>query len=55
MVRREVADRVFPARDERDAQRRFLGTGLDVVQLEPGVFGHLGDGRSRRAGLRRRQ
>jgi hypothetical protein len=53
LVSRAVADRVFPAVDERDAQRRFLATGLDVVQLEPGVFAHIGD-RSRRLQLGRR-
>jgi len=48
LVRSAVVDRVFPARDERDAQRRFLMTGLDVIQLEPGVFAHIGSQNSRR-------
>jgi hypothetical protein len=55
MVRADVADRVFPAVDEVDAQRRFLTTGLDVVQLEPGVFRHTGEFDSRRGSLRRRR
>ena len=52
LISRDVADGVFPAADERDAQRRFLATGLDVVQLEPGAFAHIGD-RSRRLQLGR--
>jgi glycosyltransferase involved in cell wall biosynthesis len=55
LILRQVADLVFPAIDERDAQRRFLATGLDVVQLEPGVFAHIGAGRSRRHELNRRR
>jgi glycosyltransferase involved in cell wall biosynthesis len=54
LILRDVADRVFPAVDERDAQRRFLATGLEVVQLEPGAFAHIGD-RSRRLQLGRRR
>jgi glycosyltransferase involved in cell wall biosynthesis len=54
LVSRDVADRVYPAVDERDAQRRFLATGLDVVQLEPGAFAHIGD-RSRRLQIGRRR
>jgi hypothetical protein len=54
LIRADLVDRVFPARDERDAQRRFLRTGLDVVQLEPGVFAHSGDVLSRRLEVGRR-
>jgi len=54
LIRAGLVDRIFPARDERHAQRRFLMTGLDVVQLEPGVFAHSGDQRSRRLGRHRR-
>jgi hypothetical protein len=54
LITRDMADRVFPAVDERDAQRRFLATGLDVVQLEPGVFAHIGEhSRPLRPGRRR--
>ena len=52
LILRDVADRVFPATDERDAQRRFFATGQDVAQLDPGAFAHIGD-RSRRRQLRR--
>ena len=38
---------VFPAAAETVAQRRFLATGLATAQLSPGVFTHLGAGRSR--------
>jgi hypothetical protein len=48
LIRADLVDHVFPARDERHAQHRFLRTGLEVVQLEPGVFTHSGTHRSRR-------
>lgn len=54
LITREVADRVYPAVDERDAQRRFVDAGLDVVQLEPGAFSHIGQ-HSRRLQLGRRR
>jgi len=47
LIRADLVDEVFPARDERHAQQRFLRSGLEVVQLEPGVFSHSGQ-RSRR-------
>jgi hypothetical protein len=40
--------RIFPCRDEADAQRRFLRTGFGTAQLSPGVFRHLGARRSLR-------
>jgi hypothetical protein len=55
LIRADLVDHVFPARDERHAQRRFLMTGLDVVQLEPGVFTHSGHQRSRRLGPQSRR
>jgi glycosyltransferase involved in cell wall biosynthesis len=54
LMRSGLADRVFPADDQRDAQRRFLATGREVVQVEPGVFAHLGEKHSRRRSLGRR-
>jgi hypothetical protein len=54
LVRADTVDRVFPALDERHAQRRFLETGLDVVQLDPGVFTHAGGSSSRRLALERK-
>jgi hypothetical protein len=53
LVRARVADLVFPALDQREAQRRFLATGLDVIQLDPGVFAHLGEESGRRRSLGR--
>ncbi len=54
LVTRQVAERVYPAVDERDAQQRFVAAGLDVVQLEPGAFCHIGH-HSRRLQLGRRR
>ena len=49
MRARDIAE-VFPAAAETVAQRRFLATGLATAQLSPGVFTHLGAGRSRGLG-----
>jgi len=54
LIGARLVDRVFPAHDEPHAQRRFMATGLDVVQLDPGVFTHSGDQRSRRLEVGRR-
>jgi glycosyltransferase involved in cell wall biosynthesis/predicted O-methyltransferase YrrM len=48
VIRRTDALRIFPARDEREAQERFLRTGLATAQLIPGVFTHIGAGQSLR-------
>lgn len=37
---------VFPAESERHAMARFYGLNLLVAQLRPGVFRHIGAGRS---------
>lgn len=44
--------RVYPCSDEPDAQLRFATLGLDVVQLVPGAFSHLGDTMSLRESIR---
>jgi hypothetical protein len=41
-----VARSVFPAVDEPDAMLRYHATGLLTGQLTPGLFRHIGDGRS---------
>jgi hypothetical protein len=48
LLRPKDLSRIFPCRDEADAQRRFLQTGFGTAQLSPGVFRHLGARRSLR-------
>jgi Glycosyl transferase family 2/Methyltransferase domain len=48
LLRSTDLPRIFPCRDEADAQRRFLRTGFGAAQLTPGVFRHLGARRSLR-------
>ena len=43
--------RVYPCRDEPHAQQKYAALGLDVVQLLPGSFQHLGAQRSLRRQL----
>jgi hypothetical protein len=43
-----TSDLPWPAFGENDAQRRFLQTGLWSAQLVPGVFHHIGEGKSLR-------
>lgn len=50
LVRTEDLSKIFPCSGEREAQAKFLALGLEVVQLIPGAFRHLGDD----ASLRRR-
>jgi glycosyltransferase involved in cell wall biosynthesis/predicted O-methyltransferase YrrM len=50
LIRSAEVARFFPVADETAAQRRFLRAGLATVQLSPGVFRHIGAGRSLRAG-----
>jgi glycosyltransferase involved in cell wall biosynthesis len=45
MIRAGDVPLVFPALDERSAQRRFLATGMGTAQLSPGVFRHVGERR----------
>jgi hypothetical protein len=42
LIRARDATTAWPARDEADAQRRFLHSGLWTAQLSPGVFRHIG-------------
>lgn len=48
LIRSEVAAMIYPCRDEREAQEKFLKTGLGTAQLIPGVFRHIGDNLSLR-------
>jgi glycosyltransferase involved in cell wall biosynthesis len=54
LIRTRDVPRIYPSRDERDAQRRFLDTRLATAQLTPGVFRHTGAQQSLRRTLRRR-
>lgn len=58
LVRTRDLPRIFPCTDEYHAQRRFHGPRLAlrrprVAQLVPGVFHHIGEGRSLRMALGR--
>ena len=48
LLRAADVRRLLPWASEADAQRRFLDAGFATVQLLPGVFRHLGAGRSLR-------
>jgi hypothetical protein len=50
LMRTEDVRRVYPCEDEPDAQLRFGRLALDVVQLVPGAFAHIGDTMSLRGG-----
>lgn len=50
LVRTRDVPRIFPCKDELEAQRKYLATHLAVAQLLPGVFFHSGTGRSLRTG-----
>jgi len=48
------AERIYPCRNELEAQQHFLAAGLATAQLLPGVFRHIGNGvASRRIALGR--
>lgn len=46
LLRARDVPRFFPCATELEAQRRFLRAGLATAQLSPGVFRHIGGGRS---------
>ncbi|MCB0128928.1 MAG: hypothetical protein KDE58_41970, partial [Caldilineaceae bacterium] len=53
LIRATDARRIYPCRDERQAQVKFLQMGLATVQLQPGAFHHLGAQQSLRQRLKR--
>jgi hypothetical protein len=46
IMRTSLARDVFPCVDEPEAMLRYHATGLLTAQLAPGLFRHIGDGRS---------
>lgn len=48
IIKTEDIDKIFPCTGERNAQKNFISEMKSVVQLEPGVFEHIGGGQSLR-------
>lgn len=48
LIRVEDIPKIFPCTGERDAQRNWLPTMKNVVQITPGMFKHIGDDNSLR-------
>lgn len=53
LVRCESIPKIYPCDGELDAQRKFAQTHLDVVQILPGSFSHVGGQSSLRENLGR--
>ncbi len=53
LMRTQDVSRIYPVAGELDAQAKFAALDLDVVQLLPGAFRHMGDTDSLRLALRR--
>ncbi len=53
LIRVEHVPKLFPCRDEKEAQEKFLKLDLATAQLIPGVFWHKGVDQSRRKSLGR--
>jgi hypothetical protein len=48
LIRRTDIPKIYPCSSEHHAQIRFLEAGLGTAQLEPGIFRHIGGGKSRK-------
>jgi hypothetical protein len=54
MLRSRDVPRIYPCQTEADAQHHFVRTELASAQLSPGIFRHIGAGKSLRQKLGRR-